>query len=976
MTQDNNNKNNTKKKMKKKKKFSIIRLIIVIILMVAFIGAGAVGGLVLATAKNAPEIDPTKISLLLNENSVILDENGKLIEKVQTNEYRTYVDLDKIPDHLEKAFIAIEDERFEAHMGVDIRGILGAIFDKFRSGGQLRGASTITQQLARNLYLSNDRSLDRKIQEAYLAIQIEKVLMKDQIMEAYLNRIDLSQRSYGVQEAAQTYFSKDVEQLTIAESAIIAGIVKSPPGYSPYNTVPIENVKNQEDVIGELDIDGKKYAVVFNQASLERQRIILNKMKELTFITEEEYKAAVNEDIKAAIKPGQKKISGISSYFTDYVKTQVVDALVSKAGYSREDAERELYTGGLKIYSTMDISLQHKLEGIYNNFGKVLFGDINKIKGPMLIDWSADKNGNIIDDKRSIVFYKDSNLLDSNMSLKIDKGTFSISEDGNLVIKNNKLNIYSKSIDVQDYYTVDDNKNLVTHTTGSLALAEGSYSISDAKEIVIKSDYLSKNKDFYSTDENGNLIISSKYFFKDTEGVVQPQAATVIFDYRSGEIRALVGGREIKGNKLLNRATSSQRQPGSAIKPLAVYLPALDNGYTAADIIDDVPYYDERGTLWPKNWYPGFRGLTTLRQSVEQSVNVNAVKLVSNIGVKTSMEYLARLGIIKEDGKDNFVTREEDKRYNDENLSALGLGGMTKGLSPMEITAAYGAIANQGIYTEPIAFTKVLDRDGNVILENKPNKTSVVTPQVAYIMSNILNTTVTSGIAQRAQIFPSNTKIPIAGKTGTTQDKGDIWFVGYSPYYAAGVWIGNDVPKIKLSNSSSIAAELWSEIMKEVHSELSPKSFDVPQGLVTKQICIDSGKLATELCSRDPRGSRIRTEIFAKGTEPSEFCDVHVEIAIDTSTGKIATENCPPELVENRVFIKREPAYIPEENGGLVPTDYQYTAPTEECDSHTTPPSTGFDDWLRDWFNNGDNGENTNEPPGDQGDENSEDNND
>jgi len=333
MTQDNNNKNNTKKKMKKKKKFSIIRLIIVIILMVAFIGAGAVGGLVLATAKNAPEIDPTKISLLLNENSVILDENGKLIEKVQTNEYRTYVDLDKIPDHLEKAFIAIEDERFEAHMGVDIRGILGAIFDKFRSGGQLRGASTITQQLARNLYLSNDRSLDRKIQEAYLAIQIEKVLMKDQIMEAYLNRIDLSQRSYGVQEAAQTYFSKDVEQLTIAESAIIAGIVKSPPGYSPYNTVPIENVKNQEDVIGELDIDGKKYAVVFNQASLERQRIILNKMKELTFITEEEYKAAVNEDIKAAIKPGQKKISGISSYFTDYVKTQVVDALVSKAGY-------------------------------------------------------------------------------------------------------------------------------------------------------------------------------------------------------------------------------------------------------------------------------------------------------------------------------------------------------------------------------------------------------------------------------------------------------------------------------------------------------------------------------------------------------------------------------------------------------------------------------------------------------------------
>src|SRR5699024_4361332 len=227
------------------------------------------------------------------------------------------------------------------------------------------------------------------------------------------------------------------------------------------------------------------------------------------------------------------------------------------------------------------------------------------------------------------------------------------------------------------------------------------------------------------TDDNGNLLINEKYFFRSKDGVVQPQSATVIMDYRTGQIKSLVGGRDIEGSRMLNRATVSQRQPGSTIKPIAVYLPALDNGFTAASAIDDIPHYNGRGELWPTNWNKSYGGLTTLRKSVEQSVNVNSVKTVEAIGIETSMEYLSRMGIIDKENQDknNFITREQDPVNNDENLSALGLGGMTKGLTPLEMTAAFGAIANDGTYLEPTSYTKVLDKDGNVLLENIPKET-------------------------------------------------------------------------------------------------------------------------------------------------------------------------------------------------------------------------------------------------------------
>ena len=895
------------KKVPQKKNRKGLKTFFIILIMVVVIAVGAVTGVVIAIAKDAPKIDPTNIISLLNQTSFILDEDGKVIEKIQTEEYRTIVSLSKMPVYLRDAFISIEDERFESHIGVDPRGIVSSLMDNIKAGYTVRGASTITQQLARNLYLSNEKKLDRKIKEAYLALQIEKSLTKDQIIEAYLNRIYLGQGAYGVQEAAQTYFSKNVDELTIAESAALAGIVKSPTKYALYQTLKPENFDSEKHIeVGQVDLLGEKYIAVYNEEAVKRQKIVLSKMLELGKITQEEYEDALNEDIRANLKPGQKKIKGISSYFNDYVKVQVIDALMNELGYTKEEAEKELYTGGLKIYSTMDLKLQQELEDVYNNFTEILLGDPSKIKGPAFVSWRLNKAENIIDERNNVIFYKQSNLLDENSNLIIENDTFDVA-DNNLVIKNQKLNPYKSNVEIGDYYTIDDRKNLVTHRVGSLTLSEKDFSVAEDKTLTISNKFLKENPEFYSINGDGNLTINEKYFYRHKDGIVQPQSATVIMDYRTGQIKSLVGGRDVEGARILNRALSP-RQPGSTIKPIAAYLPALDNGFTAASPIDDVPYYDN-GNIWPNNWYSGYRGIYTLRRSVEQSVNVNSVKTVEAIGVKTSMEYLSRMGIInKEDpSKDNFITSSENKVNNDENLSALGLGGMTRGLSPLDMTAAFASIANAGTYIKPIAFTKILDKDGNILIDNTPKKTTVVSPEIAFIMSDILRTTVTNGIAGRAQI----PNMPTAGKTGTTQDKADAWFVGYTPYYVAGLWIGNDSPQIKLNQGSSMAASLWKIVMSRIHDGLESKQFEQPPNILSVNICTQSGKLATELCSHDPRGSTVRTEIFAAGTQPKEFCDAHVELNIDTTTNKIANEYCPKENVATRVFVKRNPPYNP-----------------------------------------------------------------
>ncbi len=912
-----------KKKVKKKKRFRFFKTLFSFLLILILAGGIAASVFVYKAVADTPEIDPTNINELLNQTSNILDQNGELIEKIQTEEYRTIVSLDRIPKDLQNAFIAIEDERFENHIGVDLKGILSSLLDNFKAGKTVRGASTITQQLSRNLYLTNEVKLERKIKEAFISLKLERVLTKDQILEAYLNRIYLGQGAYGVQAAAQTYFNKNVEDLNLAESATIAAIVQSPTNYSVYLTVKAENFdpeKYQE--VGRLDILGEKYIAIYNPVVVNRQKIVLAKMLELGSINESQYKDALNVNIQESIVITEKNITDITSYFNDYIKTEVVNALIAQ-GYSEDEAQKTLYGGGLKIYSTMDLNLQRKLEDIYDNFTGVLFGDTSYINGPVFVDWRLNGGGNIVDENSSVIFYKRGNILTEKDQLIIAPGSYELNENG-VVINNNILRPYQNLITIKDYYTIDGKKNLVTHDAGNINIGEDNYNINEGI-ITIKKSFLDGNPNFYEISENGSLLINSDYFTHDKEGVVQPQSASVVIDYRNGHIKALVGGRDVKGSRILNRAIKP-RQPGSSIKPIAAYLPALASGYTAASVIDDVPMMKD-GKPWPRNAYGSYRGLTTMRRAIENSVNTTAVKIVDLIGIDKSVEFLGKMGIINKNypDRDTFVSSYENNSINDENLSSMGLGGMSHGITPLNLTGAYASIANDGMYLSPISFTKVLDSNNKVIIDNTPNSEMVVPQDVAFVMKDMLRTTVTNGIAGRAQI-PNMTT---AGKTGTTEEQADAWFAGFTPYYVMSTWIGNDIPQIKLNKGSSMAAELWRIIMTSLHEGLENKYFEKPEGIMSLSVCSKSGKLPTAACA----GNTI-TEYFASGTQPKELCDGHTTVNICTVSNKIAGEFCPDEDIVTKSNVKRTEPYNPAEHGGVTPEDYQSTAPSALCDVH------------------------------------------
>ena len=926
------------KKKKSKKRFSIIKMVLIILVIIIFVGAGATIGIITATVRSAPDIDPTNILSMLSESSVILDSQGNEIEVVQTTEDREIIGLGSLPEHLTDAFIAIEDHRFEDHVGIDLRRIVGSMIHNIQARDlTAQGASTITQQLARNLYLSQDESVlaayERKLKEMYLAIELERALTKDQILEYYLNTIPLGQSSFGIQAASYTYFSKDAKDLNIAESALLAGVPKADTRYAPFTRVNVANIEgiSQDNIVGYVSISGTKYACVYNQDSVDRQKTVLGRMHELGFINDFEYDTALNYDIRENLNPGQKSNTEITSYFSDYVKKKVIADLVEEYGYTYEQAENILFTGGLTIHSTVDMSIQKIIEESYKDFGNQLLGDVTNESIPLVQEWRSfywrydgksignlDAEYNILNESGHRIYFKKENILTDAYDLYLSNEEYNFDESGNLIINTRKIKIYTNVLDIVDYYTIE-NDYLRTHNLSGLNLA-GNYEIISQDgtngEILIEKNYLDTLGNFYKIDDQNNLVINKNYYTFDEIGVVQPQSAAVIMDYRSGEIKGLFGGRDVTASKSYNRATRAARQPGSTIKPLSVYLPALDNGYTAASVIDDIPRYNDAGERWPKNWYENqtykYWGLTTLRKSVEYSLNVNAVYMLENIGLDLAKDYLEKFQLIDSENPENdtFVSREENRSYNDENLASLALGGLTRGFTPIDMTAAYGAIANQGTYVEPICYTKVVDRNGKTILDKVPERNAVVDPEVAFIMEDILKTTVTQGLSHRASL-PAEYGIEVAGKTGTTSDNADIWYMGFSPYYVGGIWIGNDDSQIKVNTGSGSTSRLWKNIMTEVHSGLEPASFDEPPGLVRANVCKQSGLLATELCSNDPRGSQVNTEYFVKGTAPTEFCDVHVKATVCTESNELIGEYCPPELAEERVFIQRDEYYDP-----------------------------------------------------------------
>lgn len=1022
-----------KKKRKKKKKnrfLQAIKILFVLCLVVGILGAGGVYFFVQSVIKDVPPIDPSKIDDLLGENSIILDSEGRVLEQIQNDGLRTIVRYNEMSPNLINAFIAVEDKTFREHNGFNFVRMVGAVWESVSGKGRISGTSTITQQLARNLYLEetrSERSIDRKIKEAYYAIQLESHLTKEQIIEAYLNKIYLGSGSNGVEAAAQTFFSKEAKELNLVESAMLAGIPKAPSTYSPMRTKKKVDVQPDDYILDDSD---ELYTIVYNEKTEERYRISILLMYNNGYISESEYNEAKNADLKTYLHPQRTANTEITSYFADMVKRDVVDDLMDQYGYTQDEAYNLLYTQGLQIYSTIDFDLQKTLENAYSSdnltpyygeatvaavkafqkrygltadgaAGKGTLGkmaelgiinqndfslktykkgmeheDVIKIKEAMdelgllvvndnfpRVTVYFNSNKDIVSKDRSkLLLYRYENLVTDSNEFLIPKGDYKFDSAGNLVLlKGKRINFYPNYQDgqivsiqatVKNSYKYDENSEFTTRNSdgsydvvdlymheGRDILVPNKYkSFDENKNLVIDKDFMAEDSTFFAKDGNGNLLIREDGYVIAKKGTIQPQSSMVIIDYRTGELKAIVGGRNITGQKIYNRAINP-RQPGSAIKPIGVFLPAIESReYTAASVIDDVPTYlgSNPSQRWPLNWYERssvydkYWGLQTLRRGIEFSQNVLTVKLANELGVARCYDFLKRFG---------FTTMVDSGTYNDQTLSSVALGGMTKGLTPLELTAAYGAMANGGVQNETITYSKVIDNRGNEILVNIPEKTKISDPQAAFIVQDMMRTGVTSGLSNKAAIRSGNTGIPVAGKTGTTSDKLDAWFVGYTPYYVAGVWFGNDV-NMPLDQGSTVSAKFWRTVMLEVHAGLEDKAFVEPEGLIRRTIDTQSGMLPSELSHLDPRGT-IRSEIFIKGTEPTEIDNVHIKASICIESGKLANfDYCPTTLIEERVFIQRQdPEFNPEDHlgrdGKPIPImDDEYVLPKELCDVH------------------------------------------
>lgn len=838
LTNSKNTKNtkNTKKMKKKKKKKKVLKrtclgfFVFMIVVFSTIIGIGI--GIVARVIQSAPELE--MISIAPTEYTTIFkDINGNEVERYHMVENREYVKLNEVPINLQNAIVAIEDERFYNHFGIDIKGIVRAavstIKNKITGSTGLQGASTITQQLIKNNVTKVQRNnIKTKIQEQYLAIEYEKELekqlgskkaAKDYILELYLNTIALGHGYYGVEAASLGYFNKPASELTLAESACIAAITNNPSMYSPRSNP-----------------EGNK----------QRQTRILNKMLEQKMITKEEYEQAIAEDIYSRVSKtsgGRKEVEGtvIHSYFADSAFEQISKDLQDKYKISVQQANNLLYTGGLQVNLTLDPNAQKIVDEV------------------------------MLDEK----FFP-------NVPFKID-ATYNVS-------------IIDETTQKQEHFEF---KQFVKTKE-------------QAEEFVVK-----KRAEIEAGLSSNEKILAEKTNFSS-----QPQVSMVIMDYAKGYVSAISGGRDEKAvNRGFNRALDAVRQPGSVFKVLSVFAPGIDMAaLTPATVIDDVPF--SKGNYSPNNWYSGYRGLSTVREAIRDSMNVATVKAMDMIGVEACYQYLHNFG---------FTTLEND------NHLATALGGLTNGVTQLEVTSAFATIANGGKYLEPKFYTTVLDREGKVLLDSNERKpVQVLKETSSFLLTDMMKDVVTSGTGTKAKF--KNIKMPISGKTGTTQETKDLTFVGYTPYYVAGIWTGYDrydkiVPNMQgILKNESYHLNIWREIMERLHQNLPSAEFKMPEGIVKANICQESGNLSTELCKLDPRGDRTRVEYFAKGTEPKEECNVHISESICKDSNKLAGEFCPKDSIEKRVGIVRPIAY--EGTASVADKQYEISLPSDICDIH------------------------------------------
>lgn len=729
-----------KRNNKKKKAYRISSFfkVLILLILIAIITLGSIAGCYLVSVlKKAPPIEPENYREKLFETSRIYDSNGDLLQRLVKDEYAEFVSYDKIPNDLINAIVAVEDERFFQHSAVDFKRLAGALYYDLMSGRFDQGGSTITMQLAKNLYTSRVQKIERKLMDIYYAYQIEDALSKEEILEAYLNSAGFSKGTVGVQAASKMFFGKNVSELTLAECALIAGVTNLPEYYTPYNRVnitdeddlasiqfelvPVDTSQNEniDKIIeysktllelGRIDkfdlhlIESNQLVPMkaqFNEKSLERQHKILKNMLNQGMIDQGRYDEAMNQTIVLNIS--NRSQSGISSYFVDTALKETKEILIN-SGFSKEDAESELYRGGLNIYTSMNTQIQQSLEETVQN---------------------------------------------------------------------------------TRYYP-------------------------------------------------GNSL--------DVNGDPQPQVGSVIIDNKTRKVVALVGGRGLGGGSLANRATIP-RQPGSAIKPIGPYLTAFNHGATAGDVYLDanlkyvnLPYIQYK----PSN-VGSYVGWTTIRKLLVRSSNVGAYLVSRDIHTdfkdrknrnSTYSQHVnneANLNSIIETLENLGVTTVD--KVNDLNYAALSLGGMTRGISPLEIAGAFTVFPNEGQFEKPTFVDKIVTNTGDVIYERKDNLVEVADKRDAYILTDILKEVVTSGTGRNARVKGQVT----AGKTGTTNDKKEAWFVGFTPYYTASVLLAKDNHE-SLGFSSTTAATLFKAIMDPIHEGLDKVDYDKPDGIYRKYV--------------------------------------------------------------------------------------------------------------------------------------------
>lgn len=818
----------------------LVKLVLVLftvgIILSVSLGYGIFKGIIDA----APEIDVASIEPS-GYATMVYDSKGNLTETlVKSGSNRLEATYEELPQCLIDAFVAIEDSRFWSHHGVDLRSMIRAAVG-ILTNNPAGGGSTLTQQLIKNNIFAggNEDSfgekLERKLQEQYLAIQLEKIMDKEIILKNYLNTINLGNNTLGVKSAAKRYFGKDVSDLTLSEATVIAGITQNPTKYNPLSE---KGQKNNE----------------------EKRRVILQYMYEQGKISKEDQEEALADDVYSRIQNVDlvtQESQNPYSYFTDELTEQVMTALQEKLGYTESQASNLLYAGGLSIYTTQDPDLQAIVDEEVNN-----------------------------PDNYDVVYYS----VDYRLSIQHEDETVTNYSDETM----------------KTYYRTDLGQ---TSYDGLFKTKEEA----DAAIAAYKS----------AMTKEGDTVLGEVVYY-----ILQPQVSFFLMDQHTGYVKAVNGGRGTKEISLsLNRATNTLRQPGSTFKVLTAFAPALDTcGATLSTVYYDAPYTVGQKTF--RNWYAkkGYMGYSTIRDGIVYSMNIVAVRcMMETVTPQLGVEYARNFGI----------TSLTETDYN----AATALGGITKGVSNLELTGAYAAIANGGIYTKPVFFTKILDHNGKVLLENEPQTKRVLKDSTAFLLTDALAESMESsrmyaspGVSLNSTSVPANIPgMSNAGKSGTTTSNVDIWFVGYTPYYTAGIWSGcDDNQKISaIGSSTSYHKRIWKQIMARAHEGLADTGFPVPDSIETASVCRKSGMLPNPgVCEADPRGSAVYTEYFAKGTVPTQVCDHHVAITVCGESGGLPTEFCPLESRHSRTVL-----VTPEgESGGTDDSRYAMPGP---CTVHT-----------------------------------------